>query len=165
MLAGDLEGHLGMNDLRHIFSRTASVVVSLSCLWASGCGPDGPPRFAISGQVFYDGQPVNHGNIGFIAAEAGAGKSVGGDVVAGRYEFPRYEGPQAGSYKVVIYAERPSGRKLQADEGSSEMVDELVQYIPEIYNVKTTLSVDVSGDRDDLNFLLEKPKRTTRRGR
>ena len=77
----------------------------------------------------------------------------------------RYEGPQAGSYKVVIYAERPSGRKLQADEGSSEMVDELVQYIPEIYNVKTTLSVDVSGDRADLNFLLEKPKRTTRRGR
>lgn len=154
-----------MNDWRQTISQFLALILSLSCVLVSGCGSDGPQRFSVGGQLTYDGQPVTTGTIGFIPLQASAGEAVAREIVDGRYEFPRYEGPQAGSYKVVIYAERPSGRKLQADEGSSEMVDELVQYIPEIYNVKTTLSVDVSGDRDDLNFLLEKPKRTTRRGR
>ncbi len=160
-----MEGHVRMNDLSHPLFRCALFIVSMSCLLTSGCGSDGPQKFAISGQVSYDGQPVNNGNIGFVPTEASTDKAVGADVVDGRYEIPRYEGPHQGTYKVVIYAERPSGRKLQADEGSSERIDELVQYIPEIYNSRSTLTVEISGDRDDLNFDLEKPKRSSRRSR
>ena len=160
-----MEGHLAMNDLSRNHSRFSLLIVSTFCLLANGCGSDGPPKFALSGQVTYDGQPVSNGNIGFIASDASTGKSAGCEVVDGRYQIPRYEGLLAGTYKVVIYAERPTGRKLQADEGSSEMVDELEQYIPEIYNARSTLTVEISSDREDLNFDLEKPKQTRRRRR
>lgn len=128
-----------------------------------GCSGDAS-RFTLSGAVSYDGQQVANGNIGFVpVSESGEAKAVGADVVDGRYEVPRHEGPLAGTYKVVIYAEKPGSRMIR-DEGSSEMVAELVQYIPEVYNAGSTLMVDISEDRDDLNFDLEKPK-PTKRGR
>ncbi len=45
------------------------------------------------------------------------------------------------------------------------MVDQLVQYVPEDYNARSSLKVENSGDRDDLNFDLEKPKQKKRRCR
>lgn len=153
-----------MNVFTLTTSRSA-VIVSLAALFLGGCGSEGPPRFAVSGQVVYDGKPVTNGNIGFVPTQSSAAKSAGADIVDGRYEIPGYKGLLEGSYKVVIYAERPTGRKLQADEGSTERIDELVQYIPDVYNVSTTLSADVSGDREDLDFMLEKPKPGVRRRR
>lgn len=139
------------------------LILLISCS-AIGCR-DTSGRLAVSGKVTYDGQPVTNGSIGLLTSDISSGKSVGADIVDGQYEIPRDEGPLAGSYKVVISAERPSGRELEADEGSTEMIDQLVQYIPEIYNARSTLTVEISGDRDDLNFELEKPKRTRRRRR
>lgn len=129
-----------------------------------GCG-GGDRRFAVSGEVTYDGSPVSEGTIGFIPVEAGEGLSAGADIVDGHYEIPRLEGPTAGSYMVMIYAERPTGRVLQADEGSSEMVEQKAQYIPWIYNEQSTLTADISGDRDDLDFTLDKPKKSKKKSR
>lgn len=154
-----------MNHLIPISSQFALLFAILWGCLVSGCRPDGPPHFAVSGQITYDGQLVTNGNIGFIPTNTSTGKSAGCDVVDGRYEIPRYEGLPSGSYKVVIYAERPTGRRLQADEGSSEMVDQLEQYIPEIYNARSRLMVEITEDREVLNFDLEKPKRSTRRRR
>ena len=144
-------------------SRSAKLLIVMMVGWPClGCG-DGDGRFALSGTVTYDGQPVNNGNIGLIPTEASTSKSTGADILDGHYEIPRHEGPQEGTYEVVIYAERPSGRKIEADEGSGEMVDQLVQYIPEIYNARSTLTVEISDNREDLDFDLEKPKQTRRR--
>jgi len=144
---------------------SAKLLMVMVVGWPSlGCG-DTEGRFSLSGTVTYDGQPINNGNIGFIVAGSSTGKSVGADVIDGHYEIPRHEGPQAGAYKVMIYAERPSGRKIEAEEGSTEMIDQLVQYIPDVYNDRTTLTIELSSDRDDLNFDLEKPKQVKRRRR
>lgn len=137
-------------------------MMGLLSLLACGCGPSGPEQFAISGQISYDSQPVTNGSVGFVPVEASSGKAFGADVVDGHYEIPRYEGPLQGTYKVMIHAERPSGRKIQADEGSSEMVDELIQFIPDAYNAQSTLTVEISSDREDLDFDLEVPKRNGR---
>lgn len=132
----------------------------------AGCGDgDDEGRFAISGKVTFDGQPVTNGNIGFVSIDAGTVEPAGTDVVDGHYSIPRHEGPQEGSYKVVIYADRSNGRKIEADEGSTEMIDQMEQYIPGVYNARSTLTVEISGDRDDLDFDLEKQKRTRRRRR
>ena len=139
----------------------ASLVLVFSL---SGCGEESG-RFAISGNVSYDGQPITKGNIGFISTESDTTKSAGTDIVDGHYEIPRNEGPLKGSFMVVIYAERPSGRKLQADEGSTETVEQIEQYIPGVYNDRSTLTVEITGDRDDLHFDLEKQKQTKRRRR
>ncbi len=141
------------------------IVACFFILFTCGCGPSGPEQFAISGQVTYDGQPVDNGDIGFIPGDGSAAKTVGADLVDGRYEVPAYEGPQAGKYKVVIFAERPNGRRVQADEGSDEMIDQMEQYIPDQYNAKSTLSVEISSNREDLDFQLEKPKRGKRNRR
>ncbi|QDS98226.1 hypothetical protein [Adhaeretor mobilis] len=131
-----------------------------------GCGGDGAEgRFAISGKVTFDGQPVTNGNIGFVSTKPGTVEPAGTDVVDGQYSVPQYEGPTEGTYKVVIYADRPSGRKIEADEGSTEMMDQMEQYIPEVYNARSTLTVEISGDRDDLDFDLKKQKQTRRRRR
>jgi hypothetical protein len=154
-------------------NRACHFYLTLFVLWLAGttigCGDSGG-RLAISGKVTFDGQPVADGNIGLVprntstatagSAETNSAKTVGADIVAGQYAIPRDEGPVAGSYTVVIYAERPTGRKLQADEGSSETVDQLIQYIPTIYNDRSTLTAELDADRDDLDFTLEKPKQT-----
>ena len=133
-------------------------------LFLTGCG-DNSGRYAISGNATYDGQPIANGSIGFVTSESGTTKSVGTDIVDGHYEFPRHEGPVDGTFKVVIYAERPSGRKIQGDEGSTEMVEQIEQYIPWVYNDRSTLTVEISEDRDDLDFDLEKQKQKKRRKR
>jgi len=149
------------------FSPLAKALVVILIGWPLvGCGEvDDEGRFAISGTVTYDGQPVVNGNIGFVSAESGAGKASGTDVVDGHYEISRPDGPREGSYMVIIYADRPTGRSIEADEGSTEVVDEMEQYIPKIYNSHSKLTVEISGDRDDLDFDLKKPKRTRRRRR
>jgi len=127
-----------------------------------GCG-DSSGRLAISGSVTFDGEPVTNGNIGFVASDTANGKTVGADIVDGQYTIARDQGPMTGTYKVMIYAERPTGRKIQADEGSQESVDQLIQYIPMMYNDRSTLKVDLTEDRENLDFNLEKPAQ--KRGR
>ena len=132
----------------------------LLCWSAVGCGgrnPDG--RFAVSGSVTYDGQPVTNGTIGFGSDSL---LPAGAEIVDGRYEIPRGQGPQQGTYSVMIYADRPSGRMVPGDEGSTEMVSEMEQYIPMIYNSRSALQVEISGDREDLDFDLEKPSKSMR---
>lgn len=145
--------------------RLASALTLLCVATLLSCGGGGESGFAVSGNVTFDGQPVTNGTIGFIPANQTGAKfrSVGADIVDGQYTIDAYEGPTQGSYEVMIYAERPSGRRIQADEGSSETVDEMVQYIPEMYNAATTLKVEIDGDRQDLDFALEKPPARGRR--
>ena len=137
--------------------------VFLALITAVGCG--GSDDFlSVSGAITYDGQPLTNGSIGFVRRNAEPAKRIGTTIaVDGRYEIPSHEGLEAGTYQVLIYSERPSGRKLEADEGSNEMVDERVQFIPAIYNSQTTLSVEITSSRDDLDFTLEKPKQSSRR--
>lgn len=134
------------------------IAITLGCADENAVG-----RFVLSGSVTYDGQPVDNGTIEFFPAKGNTGKPAGAEIIAGRYEVERTLGPELGTYQVVILANRPSGRKVPADEGSSELIDVPVQYIPPEYNTRSTLEVEVSGDQADVNFALEKPKRATRR--
>lgn len=127
-----------------------------------GCGPSGPPRFAVSGQVTYDGQPVTNGSISFAPADSSEGKGVAADLIDGHYEFPRKQGPTAGTYQVWIEAQQPSGKKIPSEDGSPP-TDQLVQYIPAVYNSRSTLQAEITEDREDLDFNLEKVEPARRR--
>ena len=150
---------------RRLFHRTPGWCrFLLFCICCSGCADENAAgRFVLSGTVTYDGQPVTNGTIELFPADGNTGKPAGAEIIDGRYEMQRTLGPELGNYKVVILASRPSGRRVPADEGSSEMVDIPEQYIPAIYNTRTTLKTEVSGDQADLNFDLKKSKRAARR--
>ena len=128
----------------------------------AGCGEAGPAKFALSGSVAYDGQPVANGSLGLASVDGAGSQGIGADIVDGRYEIPAAQGPTAGKYRVWIEAERPSGKKIPSEDGS-EPVDKMVQYIPPIYNVDSELVVDVDADRPDLDFNLAKPAGRSRR--
>ena len=128
----------------------------------SGCG-EVEGRFAVGGSVSYDGKPIPEGTISFVPPDVQTRQAAGTEISNGAYAIAKAEGLEPGDYRVVIYAERPSGRKIEADEGSSEMIDEPEQYIPPMYNALTKLTVEISADRSDLNFDLEAPPTRRRR--
>jgi hypothetical protein len=121
---------------------------------AIGCGASGPERFAVSGQVTFDGAPLADGEITFTPDKTTAGPTAAGRIENGAYDIPADRGPVAGAYSIAITAERPSGRKVRADIIGDATVDQMEQYIPPQYNAQTTLQADFSADRDDLNFEL-----------
>jgi hypothetical protein len=127
---------------------------TLALTAAPGCGRSGPERFAIGGAVTLDGQPLPDGSIDFTPDESTPGPTVSGIIEFGRYEIPADRGPIAGSYSVSITADRPTGKKVRADILGSATTDQTEQYLPEIYNGKTTLRADINADRDDLDFPL-----------
>ncbi|HZN35896.1 MAG TPA: hypothetical protein VFB80_18835, partial [Pirellulaceae bacterium] len=84
--------------------RTIAVVYSLAlCLVAIGCSRtySGPRRFALSGKVTVDNQPIDHGLISFLPDGEG-GRVCGGPITAGSYTIPEEMGATEGKYKVKI---------------------------------------------------------------
>ncbi len=131
--------------------RRLLTVLALALPTMTGCGSEG---LSVKGRVTYDGKPVDRGLITFVPAAKGS-LAVDAEIVDGGYEVLSDSALLPGAYKVWIDAERPTGRRYPADEGSSEMVEEVVNYIPEQYNTATTLEVDLQADRSDLDFSLE----------
>ena len=66
---------------------------------AGGCGPGGPPRFPVSGEVRFEGEPVQDGIVSLFSRETGI--ASGGRLDAqGRFRVT--EGMPAGSYVVTV---------------------------------------------------------------
>jgi hypothetical protein len=101
--------------------RWARVVVMLSgIMLCCGCGgPDGPPRYPVSGRVTLAGEPLALGRISFEpdTSQGNRGPGAYGDIVAGRYETYRTMGAVGGPHRVVIegYAgDTPEQRQKRA---------------------------------------------------
>lgn len=148
------------SQVRFALAASSSMFIMTGAL--SGCG-EVEGRYAVGGAVSYDGKPIPDGTISFVPPDVQSRRAAGAEINNGVYAIAKADGLEAGDYQVVIFAERPSGRKIEADEGSSEMIDEPEQYIPRMYNALTTLSVEISADQTDLNFDLEAPPKRRRR--
>jgi hypothetical protein len=87
---------------------------------ATSCGsPDDGlgKRYAVSGNVTYNGNPLEKGKISFIPAE-GKGVGASGTIENGSYTLTtggNSDGAQAGHYKVTITAKEDSLEKAKAD--------------------------------------------------
>lgn len=104
------------------------------CLLAYGCG--GAPRtYTVSGRVTLDGADIPEGQILFIPEDRTL-RTEGGPIRQGTYSFQA----RAGKKRVEITATRPDPKARAA------MGPTYVDYIPEWYNVRSTLSVEVTPD-------------------
>ena len=73
-------------------------------LFALGCGPSGPSRYDVKGEVLYDGKPVPFGTILFSPdVEAGnRGPASLTRIIDGRYATRPNLGVVGGAYRVQI---------------------------------------------------------------
>lgn len=108
------------------------VFAALLALSVASCGPK---IGTVSGTVSYDGQPIPDGYLVF--QPVGPGKGFGVKVTQGLYQVTA----PYGQYMVRITAE-----KLVPFGGGVDMYGEKVQlqqYIPEKYNVNSTLTAEI----------------------
>ncbi len=100
------------------------------------CGCDGTPRtYTVSGRVTLDGEDIPEGQILFIPEDRTL-RTEGGPIRQGAYSFRA----RAGKKRVEITATRPDPKARAA------MGPTYVDYIPERYNVRSTLSAEVTSD-------------------
>lgn len=129
--------------------------VSITIAWCAllvGCG--GSNLATIRGNVTLDGTPLEVGSIVFEPADR-TGPVAGGTIKDGKYLLAGDSGVVPGKKIVRINASRNTGRKIEAGPPApaGTLVDEVV-YVPDSYNEKSTLSVQVESGASSHDFEL-----------
>jgi hypothetical protein len=114
-----------------------------------GCGGDSSGRFAISGTVTLDGEPVPTGAIAVIPTPGTDAPTSGGSIHDGEYSIPASQGPTAGRYRVEIRWPREAG---QVELYPGESGAKFEEAIPAKYNSKSTLEIQVGEGSTEHNF-------------
>lgn len=134
----------------------ALVIGGLVLVTSTGCGQReyaGERRYPLSGKVTVDGQPLQMGVLSFLP-EGKSGRVSGGPIKDGAYSVPEPQGATAGKYRVEIYWNKPTGRKIRNPMDKDEMIDEMTQGLPAKYNTNTELSAEVSAKQTKFDFPL-----------
>ena len=135
------------------FNRLIILSMVLACCLFAGCKRSGPERFHVTGQITYDGEPVEVGAIAFYPIEGTKGPLAGGNVHNGQYDVPASGGPVAGIYRVQIEAMQKPGRQ-RANMGG-ELFDELANFLPENYSgIESELRAEISKGQTQFDFHL-----------
>lgn len=108
---------------------SARLWLVLLAVYAVGCGgaaPEGPKRFALSGKVTYDGQPVPAGEIFFEPnnKKGNGGPATSAEIRAGAYSIPTDRGVVGGAMivKVIGYdGKPPAGPEAQMNPHGMQM--------------------------------------------
>jgi hypothetical protein len=89
--------------VRHPLLLQITSVASLLTL-LSGCSGGDPYRVAVAGHVQVDGTPLPRGTVQFVPDAGTPGPAVVAEVVAGKFELAREQGPITGDYQIEVYA-------------------------------------------------------------
>jgi hypothetical protein len=143
--------------LEHDFQRILLVISAIACLVPAGCGRreyTGERRYAISGKVTVDGQPMGMGVISFLPQDEG-GRVSGGPIAEGAYNVPEAKGPNAGRYRVEIHWNKLTGRKIPNPMDPGAMIDEMMEGLPAKYHTNSELTAEVAPKQTTFNFDLQ----------
>src|SRR5262245_25830295 len=131
--------------------RAVAAVVAVALTTLAGCGPI---QVTVSGDVSYEGQPVDDGSVLFVPDGGGADATqVGASIHDGKYTIDEGRGLRPGKYKVQITWMKKTGKKFQGADG---VEDEKVQVLPPKYNTETTQTAEVKRGSNTINFQLTK---------
>jgi hypothetical protein len=121
----------------------------LTLVLVVGCG-DNSGRQRISGEVTFQGRPVDQGSIEFLPGP-GVASHAGAVIENGRYTIPADKGLLPGLYAIKISWPERQGRPNEVPgvpAGSRDL-------IPSKYNSKTTLTREVQQGANVIDFHLE----------
>lgn len=140
-----------------MFNRFQFVRVSILSLFAagvavvlSGCGDSGPRMHKVTGDVTFDGTPIEDGQITF--KRVSDSKAYSGEIKNGSYEVKCEDGEMA----VEINATRVVPGKFDTTSNPGHKEPVIETYIPKIYNTATTLKVKVDSGSTSHSFDLKK---------
>ncbi|MEX2170359.1 MAG: hypothetical protein WD851_13680 [Pirellulales bacterium] len=141
----------------HRLNRSA-ILLAVGLAIVPGCGERQPTRSEVSGTVTFQGKPIEAGDIVFQPVDGEWKKFYAqGKIVNGKYEFKQL-GPVIGNNRVEVHGYKRTGRKTVNLAGkdlskATEVVEELVPYIPPEYNEGSTLTVEINpGVNENVNF-------------
>ena len=129
-------------------------IVCAACILMSvillGCNRDG--LVSVKGTVDFDGKMVQDGSIAFIS-DRGEGATYGGKFQNGSYSFR----VSAGKCLVRIHAFKTEEVKnpLGGGAGVQANTTKMVQFIPEKYNVRSTLFQEIPQKASTIDFHLK----------
>jgi hypothetical protein len=129
----------------------------------SGCGGEAS-RESVSGNVTWQGRPLDQGDITFTPA-AGDGLPVGGVVAGGLYDLPNPPGLDPGDYLVRVQSrgQRAAHATGVPDFGIADPAS--AEKIPRRYNDETTLKARVTaGGSNRFDFDLNGTRKGAARG-
>lgn len=122
-----------------------ALVPAMGCSDSSSC--------TVVGTVTFDGKSLDEGAIRF--RPVGDGHSGGGQAAIKKGSY-QVENLSPGDYKVWIMAERRTGRKVRNPDSNGESIEEIVQYIPMKYNIRTTLTSTLTPGENEEDYELTK---------
>jgi hypothetical protein len=119
---------------------------------AIGCSK-GPAVGTVTGDVTFEGQPVQDGYVSFTPVD-GNSQTGGASIVDGKFKA---EQVPATKMKVELHGNRKTGKKIKAyDTPESPVADEVVELLPPKYNVNSDLTLDVKQGAQHVNYELKK---------
>ena len=118
-------------------------------LGLAGCGSNG--RSTVEGMVTLNGQPIESGAMSFRPLD-GKTPTVGCFITAGCF---RLQVP-IGSMRVEITAMEKSGKGVSTAQGAPVEVDLVTEAIPERYNAKSELVIDVKQGVNRVTYALDR---------
>ena len=122
--------------------------------WSLPASNPDDQRVAVRGTVTLNGQPLAEGSIALRPVPGTRGPTAGASIKDGKYSITSQRGPFAGEFRVEILATRKTGRKV-LDNLTGLRVDEYEQYLPQRYNSKSVLTVEViAGAQNQFDFEL-----------
>lgn len=111
-------------------------------LFMCGCGRSRVDRVVLSGDVRFKGAPVEVGKIQFLPEEGSKAPMTITDFKDGHYDTSITEGVAIGKYRVEITGHKAAD---YANYRPGPFAKPPNQLLPEKYNVKSELTIDVQG--------------------
>ena len=124
----------------------------LACVLVAGCAGGSP--CSVSGQVLFDGQPIEAGNIKFDPIDESVGNSGSSPIKDGAYTVPTASSMHAGTFRVSVTANKKTGRQVPQFDSTTLTMDEIVQYIPVRYNMQSELTAELKPGENQQDFKL-----------
>ena len=151
-----------------------SLIFPVVLLIFTGCGQSGLPVYKVTGEVRYQGQPVDNAMVQFVSASPGGLGAFASTENGGRFVIATQGATKAGAmegeYKVLVtktVAVDGSGNELQQVEQQEYSPYNLPKdvgrsgppptknFLPEKYASKETTDLTVKVERKANHFLLE----------
>ncbi len=110
-----------------------------------GCADGKPKLYGVSGEIKWQGKPLDQGVITFLPADSTLPSGGGAMIQEGQYSIPAKQGLLPGRYKVMVASSDPKNRTPDPDSPPGYLPVAKDRILPK-YNVQTILGAEVTTD-------------------